>query len=676
MAGQDSSDRIAELLKQACPPTAASPEFKARLRYRLNEEAAALGTGGASPFWQRPFLWMPATAATVAAVAIIVYFAFFHSVPLTITTTDATAVQATAAILNGNLDSLGTADNVQVSFEWGTTKGYGNETAPEIREATGNFAANLSSLAPNTKYYYRVKVVTRHGVVYGPPMEFVTEPAPPAVTTRDTIKIRATSATLRGSLDALGSADDVSVSFEWGLTTDYGNETAPELVTGTGKYSAELSGLSPSTTYHFRAKAVGCGTARGADVQFTTDTVPPSVDTENATNISTTSASLNGDLGSMGTATSVAVFFEWKASGGSYTPVTVGEKDSVGPFSFDLTGLTPGTTYYFRAAADGDGDPVYGGERSLATRAQPSVTTNSATSVTADSATINGNLDSLGTADNVTVSFVWGTTHGGPYDNDVEVDVMDAAGSFSFDLAGLTPETAYYFRAKADGYDIDYGDEIMFTTASKLPVPSTWYLSGGLHNTVYVMYHDNTSEPIGVIPLHSDGASPASEVWRTDQSLGGGEYPEGSWTVHLALMHLAGEHEIIVEIGTCDDSGFNSYGSATFRQSGTNDEDVYEFDFSIPVDSFVVPSDGYVAARITATNRCCLWVDVCVGGAWSYVISPSYPEHATAAVVANASDVPARTVTVLSGSLDGLAAICSVGVIVGVMDDHRVLRLD
>ena len=90
----------------------------------------------------------------------------------------------------------------------------------------------------------------------------------------------------------------------------------------------------------------------------------------------------------------------------------------------------------------------------------------------------------------------------------------------------------------------------------------------------------------------------------------------------------------------------------------------------------MVPSDGYVAARITATNRCCLWVDVCVGGAWSYVISPSYPEHATAAVVANAGVVPARTVTVLSGSLDGLVAICSVGVIVGVMDDHRVLRLD
>ena len=48
--------------------------------------------------------------------------------PPTVTTEVATRIDLTSATLNGNLDGLGTASPVQVSFEWGLTAGYGNTT--------------------------------------------------------------------------------------------------------------------------------------------------------------------------------------------------------------------------------------------------------------------------------------------------------------------------------------------------------------------------------------------------------------------------------------------------------------------------------------------------------------------------------------------------------------------
>ena len=335
MAVQDSNDQIAQLLKQACPPAAASPEFKAKLQQHLNDQAGALGTESPKPLWQQPFLWIPAAAASAVALALVIYFVVFQSSPPAVTTIDATGIRTSAATLNANLDSLGTADSVEVSFEWGTTTDYGSETAPVVRTEHGGITADLSGLAPNTTYHFRVKAVGHDGTVYGQDQQFATGPAPPVATTVEAAKIRTTSATLRGSLDELGSGASVSVSFEWGLTTSYGNETTPESQTRSGKYSADLDGLTPNTTYHFRAKAVGDDTAYGADAQFTTGTVAPSVATKDATSVATTSATLNGDLTSLGTASSVNVSFECGTRQGHTLTRSRGSEASTATFSID-----------------------------------------------------------------------------------------------------------------------------------------------------------------------------------------------------------------------------------------------------------------------------------------------------------------------------------------------------
>ncbi|MCX6875987.1 MAG: cadherin-like beta sandwich domain-containing protein [Verrucomicrobia bacterium] len=101
--------------------------------------------------------------------------------------------------------------------------------------------------------------------VVGFPLPLATTLAATAVTT--------TSARLNGSVNANDNA--TTVTFEYGLTSGFGNTLAasPTSVTGTtaAGVNANLSGLTPGTTYHYRVVAT-CpgGITRGADVAFPT----------------------------------------------------------------------------------------------------------------------------------------------------------------------------------------------------------------------------------------------------------------------------------------------------------------------------------------------------------------------------------------------------------------------
>jgi len=72
------------------------------------------------------------------------------------------------------------------------------------------------------------------------------------------------------------------VWFEWGETIDYGHETTHQqmhISQGFGPFDAEVSGLSHSTFYHYRAVAEnGEGISYGADkVFFTLSPSPPQI---------------------------------------------------------------------------------------------------------------------------------------------------------------------------------------------------------------------------------------------------------------------------------------------------------------------------------------------------------------------------------------------------------------
>ena len=78
-------------------------------------------------------------------------------------------------------------------------------------------------------------------------------------------------ATLNGSLDPHGLT--TTVSFRWGTTTSYGHTTPVQSQTGNTfrNITANISGLSTHTTYHFRIAATNsAGTRFGGDRTFTT----------------------------------------------------------------------------------------------------------------------------------------------------------------------------------------------------------------------------------------------------------------------------------------------------------------------------------------------------------------------------------------------------------------------
>ncbi|GAI75743.1 unnamed protein product, partial [marine sediment metagenome] len=100
----------------------------------------------------------------------------------------------------------------------------------------------------------------------------------------------------------------------------------------------------------------------------------------------------------------------------------------------------------------------------------PTVATVAASGVDLYTATLNGNLSSMGTATSVAVSFEYGITQGGPYPDVTSPETMTTTGTFTAGLTGLASGQTHYFRAKAQPSDMTdpvYGGEKIFTTTKE-----------------------------------------------------------------------------------------------------------------------------------------------------------------------------------------------------------------
>jgi hypothetical protein len=167
----------------------------------------------------------------------------------------------------------------------------------------------------------------------------------PTAITNDGNPVGSTTATLNGIVTPNGC--NTTVYFEYGLTTAYGTSTSDQSFTGTNSQlvSANISGLSPNKTYHFRLRASNNGGANsGDDVTFNTPDGSPSpspTPTPTATATATATPTAMPRASSTPTATATAT------AAGTTTPTatpgsTSTPSPSSGPVITSLTRQYPG----------------------------------------------------------------------------------------------------------------------------------------------------------------------------------------------------------------------------------------------------------------------------------------------------------------------------------------------
>jgi hypothetical protein len=193
--------------------------------------------------------------------------------------------------------------------------------------------------------------------------------------------VTTTSATLNASVNPEGSATTVILAYGTDPTLTTGTTTTAEQDIGAGTnpvaVTAPLTGLTPGTTYYFLVAATNSsGPTLGAILSFTTTAqtvTPPAATSQPATAITTTTATLSASVNPEGSATTVAFVYgtdpTLTTGTASTTPLGIGAGTSAGAVTAALTGLTPGTTYYYEIEAANAGGTSVGSILSFATPA-------------------------------------------------------------------------------------------------------------------------------------------------------------------------------------------------------------------------------------------------------------------------------------------------------------------
>lgn len=330
----------------------------------------------------------------------------------------------TTITVNGRISSY-TEVPVRWQFQYGLTTAYGSTSPLQIDSVvpptgTEDVSANLSGLTAATTYHYRLvamRVDNAGGNQFSADGTFTTASPPdpvlpvPALTPAGTLT--SSSAVVNGQITNIVEVP-VKYQFEYGTTTAYGSTTT--LITdavipagGTENVTATITGLSASTTYHYRLNATRTddqgGAQHSSDGTFTTTSaaaaVLPVPSPKGPVIVGQTTATVLGNLAQITSQSNVSYHFEYG------TTTSYGSSTSVGT-TVPLGGVS-GTVV--NALVSGSVDPK--------------------------GATLTLFVDYGTDPDNLSSSVQYGQISG------------TGAKSFSMVVDSLTPNTIYWFRARA-----------------------------------------------------------------------------------------------------------------------------------------------------------------------------------------------------------------------------------
>jgi uncharacterized protein (TIGR02145 family) len=140
-----------------------------------------------------------------------------------------------------------------------------------------------------------------------------------------------------------------------------------------------------------------------------------------------------------------------------------------GSFKSDLTGLTPGKTYYVRAYATNSAGTKFSNQVSFKTIAtMPAISTATTTSITLTTALSGGTIGSEGGATVISRGVCWSKSANPTIGSNKTTDGT-GMGKFVSSINGLTAGTTYYIRAYATtNVGTGYGSSMSFTTKNSI----------------------------------------------------------------------------------------------------------------------------------------------------------------------------------------------------------------
>ncbi|HEY2825680.1 MAG TPA: kelch repeat-containing protein, partial [Gemmatimonadales bacterium] len=315
----------------------------------------------------------------------------------------------------------------------------------------------------------------------------------PVMAAPTSTNITASSAVLGGTVTGDAGAAITERGVVFALTSVAGNPTiggngVTKVTTSgtTGVFTVVASGLTGLSGYSYRAYATNAaGTNYTTAATFNTPAAKPTVTSATKTNITTSGATLGGNVTSDGGATITERGVVYSTNG---TPTIGGTgvsqvvaSGTTGVFTVDVTGLSTGTSYVFRAYATNSQGTTYTGVTGFTTVAgAPVVVSPTFTNVTASTVTLGGNVTSAAGATITDRGVIYALTTANPNPTIggtgvTKVTVTGTTGVFTTNLTGLTAKSGYSFKAYATN---SLGTS--YTSVATFATGASWASTGSL----------------------------------------------------------------------------------------------------------------------------------------------------------------------------------------------------
>ncbi|MGA8744564.1 MAG: hypothetical protein WB507_01715 [Solirubrobacterales bacterium] len=303
--------------------------------------------------------------------------------------------------------------------------------------------------------------------------------AVPEVSTGPAAKVSQTSVTVTGKVNPGEEGSVKACYFEYGTTEAYDLGSVPcspaAPISTSTEVSAELPGLTPFITYHYRLVTVNSdGTnfpSYGRDLTVTPNAgQAPTIGSVTAGDLTPTTATLMGEITPNLAPTTYRIQYGTTGAYGEQTlpSESIGEGASPLQITTELSNLEPATTYHFRLLAINFSGVADGPDGTFTTPDSPVVSAGSATAITPTSANISAGIRP-GFRD-TTYHFEYGPTtgYGSKTPESGSIGSDNAVHAAVTTLSGLTPATTFHYRVVAtNSIGAASGPDQTFTTGAE-----------------------------------------------------------------------------------------------------------------------------------------------------------------------------------------------------------------